>query len=65
LSERIDTVVASDLVDRNSTTSVLETQSPEITVFDTAHVRLQRHFTHGGDGLVIILAWRAPTAIRW
>ena len=54
LSERSATVVANGLADCKSATSVLETQSPEITVFDTAHVRLQRYVTRGGDGLVII-----------
>ena len=33
---------------------MIETGSPEITVFDTAHVKLQRYFTRGGDGMVIV-----------
>ena len=36
-----------------ATNDVLETGSPEITVFDAARVRLQRYVTRGGDGMVI------------
>ena len=33
---------------------VIEVESPEITTFDTATIRLQRYTTRGGDGLILI-----------
>lgn len=54
LSLRPDALGDGYAVECNAATAVLETQSPEITVFDTACVRLQRYFTRGGDGLVLV-----------
>lgn len=34
--------------------SILETESPEITVFDVAQLHVQRYATRGGDGMLII-----------
>ena len=34
--------------------STLETESPEITVFDVAQIRVQRYVTNGGDGMLIL-----------
>ena len=38
----------------NIATNVLETESPEVTVFDATRVRVQRYFTRGGDGMIIL-----------
>ena len=54
LNLRPDAQDYTDGVEYNVATAVLETQSPETTVFDTACVKLQRYITRSGNGLVLV-----------